>query len=134
MNEEQRDKRPMRRPGGGPGMGSHMGRPIEKAKNFRGSFRRLLRYLKPYKYQILAVVMLAILSTVFSIFAPKIMGKATTKLFEGILLKLRGVPGAKVDFIYIRNILLSLTGLYLFSALFSYIQQYIMAGVAQKYA
>ena len=132
MNEEQRDKRPMRRPGGGPGMGSHMGRPIEKAKNFRGSFRRLLRYLKPYKYQILAVVMLAILSTVFSIFAPKIMGKATTKLFEGILLKLRGVPGAKVDFIYIRNILLSLTGLYLFSALFSYIQQYIMAGVAQK--
>lgn len=132
MNEEQRDKKPMRRPGGGPGMGPHMGRPVEKAKNFRGSFRRLLGYLKPYKYQILAVVLLAILSTVFSIFAPKIMGKATTKLFEGILLKLRGVPGAKVDFIYIRNILFFLTGLYLFSALFSYMQQYIMAGVAQK--
>ncbi|MNV30065.1 putative ABC transporter ATP-binding protein [compost metagenome] len=74
----------------------------------------------------------AILSTVFSIFSPKVMGKATTKLFEGAIAMMKGVPGASIDWGYINEILLILGGLYLFSALFSYIQQYVMASVAQS--
>ncbi|RYD05893.1 hypothetical protein N752_08335 [Desulforamulus aquiferis] len=89
-------------------------------------------YLKPYKYQFLAVFLAAVLSTVFNIFSPKILGQATTKLFEGIMLKAQGIPGARVDFDFITQILITLVFLYLFSSLFSYIQQYIMAGVAQK--
>ncbi len=81
----------------------------------------------------LAVIFLmAILSTVFSIVSPKILGEATTTLFEGILAKTQHVPGASIDFGYITEILLWLIGLYLFSAVFSYAQQYLMAGVAQK--
>ena len=72
------------------------------------------------------------MSTVFAIVSPKIMGKATTKLFEGMMMKLNGVPGAAIDFGYIGNIVLLLIVLYLISAAFAYIQQYIMAGVAQK--
>ncbi|MEG6510575.1 ABC transporter ATP-binding protein [Desulforamulus ruminis] len=113
-------------------MGPQMGLPVQKAKDFKGTLKRLLAYLKPRKFQLLAVFFTAILSTLFSIVSPKFMGKATTKLFEGSLLKMQGVPGAAIDFNYILHILLILAGLYLFSALFSYIQQYIMAGVAQK--
>ncbi|HEX3012077.1 MAG TPA: ABC transporter ATP-binding protein [Syntrophomonadaceae bacterium] len=117
-------------PRGGP-MGP-MGRPVEKAKNFKGTIKRLAGYLQPCKYRLLAVLLTAILSTVFNILSPKIMGKATTKLFEDLMLKFRHVPGAAVDFNYILNILYVLAGLYIASALFGYIQQYIMAGVAQK--
>ena len=116
--------------GRGPGMG--MGMPVVKAKDFKGTLKRLLRYLKPRQIQLLAVVVMAILSVVFSIISPKIMGKATTKLFEGLMMKLKGVPGAGVDFHYIEQILLLLIGLYLVSAVFGYIQQFIMASVAQQ--
>lgn len=75
---------------------------------------------------------MAILSTVFSIVSPKILGKATTKLFEGVMLKFRHAPGAHVDFQYIAHILLLLVGLYLVSAFFNYLQQFLMAGIAQK--
>lgn len=115
---------------GGP-MGP-MGRPVDKAKDFKGTFRRLLGYLAPRQYRLLAVFLLAILSTVFSILSPKIMGKATTKLFEDLMLKYRHVPGATVDFAYIGHILLILAALYIASAIFAYIQQYIMASVAQQ--
>lgn len=118
-----------RGPGGGP---RGMGMPVEKAKNFKGSLKRLIIYLKPYKVQLLLVLLAAIMSTIFAIVSPKIMGKATTKLFEGVMMKLKGVPGATIDFGYIGNIVLLLIGLYIISAVFSYIQQYIMAGVAQK--
>ena len=121
--------RPPGRPMGGP-MGM-MGMPVEKAKDFRGTVRRLLTYLRPHRVQLFVVFAMAILSTVFSILGPKIMGNATTKLFEGLVLKLRGVPGAQIDFGYIAQILLILAGLYIVSAVFSYLQQYIMAGVAQ---
>ncbi len=131
MNQE-RDNKPARRPGRGPGMGPPMGRPVEKAKDFKNSFRRLLTYLKPYKVQLITVLILAIFSTVFSILAPKLMGKITTKLFEGIMKKRSGIPQAKVDFGYILNIIMILAGLYFCSALFSYWQHFIMAGVAQK--
>ncbi|MDQ6643514.1 MAG: ABC transporter ATP-binding protein/permease, partial [Chloroflexota bacterium] len=89
-------------------------------------------YFMPQKYRLLVVLVAAVIGTVFNIVGPKILGLATTKLFEGLLLRIRGVPGAAVDFNYIRNILLFLLGLYIISALFQYMQQYVMAGVAQK--
>ncbi|SHK37761.1 ABC transporter ATP-binding protein [Desulforamulus aeronauticus] len=135
MSEERNGSRK----GSGGGFGGRgplgpggMAMPVVKAKNFKGSLKRLLGYLKPYRMKLLFVFVMAILSTAFSIVSPKIMGKATTKLFEGIMLKYQQVPGARVDFDYILQILLILIGLYLFSAFFSYLQQYIMAGVAQR--
>lgn len=119
-------------PGFGRGPGAHFGMPLEKAKNFRKTFTRLLTYLKPRRLQLVIVFLAAILSTVFSIVSPKIMGLATTKLFEGMMLRLHGVPNAVIDFGYILRIVVILTGLYLLSALFSYIQQYLMAGISQK--
>nr|WP_318505582.1 ABC transporter ATP-binding protein [Bacillus sp. T3] len=109
-----------------------MGMPVQKAKDFKGTFRRLIAYFKPQKVQLLIVFASAILSTIFSIASPKILGKAITKLFEGMIAKFKGVPGAEVDFEYIGNILLVLVGLYIISSLFMYLQQYVMAGVAQK--
>lgn len=108
-----------------------MGMPVDRAKDFRGTLKRLMRYLAPRKVQMVIVFTFAAMSTVFAIAGPKILGKATTELFRGLLLKLSGVPGAGVDFAYIRGILLLLGGLYVLSAGFQYIQQYIMAGVAQ---
>ncbi|MBB6214402.1 ATP-binding cassette subfamily B protein [Anaerosolibacter carboniphilus] len=131
MSEQREGYRGGRRLGGGP-MGHGMGMPGEKAKDFKGTLKRLLVYLKPRGFQLLAVTFMAILSTTFSIFSPKVMGKATTKLFEGIMIKMRGVPGAKIDFNYILQILLILGVLYVISTVFTYIQQFIMAGVAQK--
>lgn len=130
MSEEQKQNKASK--GFGRGHGPAMGMPVEKAKDFKGTLKRLLGYLRPRSLQIVTVFLMAILSTTFSILAPKIMGKATTKLFMGIMMKLKGVPGASIDFDYILNILLVLVGLYIVSALFSYIQQLIMAGVAQK--
>jgi ATP-binding cassette subfamily B protein len=112
--------------------GAGMGMPVQKAKDFKGTLFRLFGYFKPQKYLLLIVFIAAVISTVFAIVGPKILGMATTKLFEGIVMKYRGVPGAHVDFTYIGQILLILLGLYLISALFNYVQQYIMAGVAQK--
>lgn len=133
MSEERKEHQaPGGGPGRGPGFGPPMGRPVEKPKDFKGTLKRLIGYLKPHKVQLAAVFLTAILSTVFSIVSPKIMGKATTKLFEGIMQKFMHVPGAKVDFQYIWQIILTLIGLYILSSVFSYIQQYIMAGVAQK--
>ncbi|WP_342431527.1 ABC transporter ATP-binding protein [Neobacillus sp. FSL H8-0543] len=116
----------------GGGFGPHGMLPVQKAKDFKGTLKKLIGYLKPFKFKLLAVLIAAIFSTVFAIVSPKIMGKATTKLFEGLMMKLNDVPGAKIDFDYIGQIVLLLIGLYILSAAFSYIQQFIMAGVAQK--
>jgi ATP-binding cassette subfamily B multidrug efflux pump len=113
-------------PPGGPGA------PIQKAKDFKGTLKRLIRYLAPYKFRLLTVLLAAILSTVFTIVGPKVLGKATTKIFEGIMEKMSGISGAGIDFEYIIRILFLLGGLYLFSSLFAFIQQYIMASVAQN--
>ncbi|UQD50800.1 ABC transporter ATP-binding protein [Bacillus methanolicus] len=118
--------------GGFPGGRFGMMMPGQKAKDFKGTLKRLLIYLKPYKLRLLTVLFAAIVSVVFSIVSPKIMGKATTKLFEGMVLKLKGVPGAQIDFDYIGKIIIWLIVLYVISSLFSFIQQYVMAGVAQK--
>lgn len=109
-----------------------VGMPVQKAKNFRGTLYRLLGYFKPQKFLLLIVLFAAVIGTVFNIIGPKILGLATTKLFEGIIQKYKGIPGASVDFNYIARVLLILGGLYIISALFTYLQQYIMAGVAQR--
>ncbi|HUP28024.1 MAG TPA: ABC transporter ATP-binding protein [Chloroflexia bacterium] len=126
--------RPPGGPIGGPmrGPGGMMGMPVQKAKDFKGTTRRLLGYLRPYRMQLMLVLLMAVLGTVFSIVGPKIMGEATTKLFEGLMARARGVPGASIDFAGIANILLILVVLYVISAVFSYLQQYVMAGVAQR--
>ncbi|KAA9019923.1 ABC transporter ATP-binding protein [Niallia endozanthoxylica] len=118
----------------GPGFGPHggMGAPVQKAKDFKGTLKRLIRYLAPYRFNLLAVFIASILSTVFSILGPKILGMATTKIFEGLMEKFNNIPGAGIDFDYLFRILGLLAGLYLFSSLFAWIQQYIMASVAQK--
>ncbi|MFJ8527484.1 ABC transporter ATP-binding protein [Bacillus sp. NPDC094106] len=124
-----------RQGGPGPGGGGHMGggmRKIEKAKNFKGTMNKLLQYLKPYKLSILVVILFAIGSAAFTIVGPKILGKATTKLFEGLVSKVTGAPGAAIDFTYIGNIVVLLLGLYVASTVFGIIQGYIISGVAQK--
>lgn len=114
--------------GPGPGM---MGMPGQKAKNFRTSFKRLAGYLRPFRLQLAAVFIAAILSTIFSIFTPKILGRATDKLFEPMMARMQG-EAAAVDFQGIAYILALLAGLYVISSLFGFFQQYLMAGVAQK--
>jgi len=118
-------------PGGGGPMGGGM-RKIEKAKNFKGTMNKLLQYLKPYKLSILVVILFAIGSAAFTIVGPKILGNATTKLFEGLVSKVSGAPGAAIDFTYIGNIVILLLGLYILSTVFGIIQGYIISGVAQK--
>lgn len=114
---------------GPPRGGANM--PPEKAKDFKGTFRRLVAYLKPRRKKLAAVFFVAILSTLFSIVGPKIMGMAITELFEGAYGQLKGVPSGGIDFGVIGQILAILAGLYLFSSVFSYIQQYMMSTVAQ---
>lgn len=103
----------------------------EKARNFKGTMKKLISYLGPYKLSILIVLIFAVGSTVFSIVGPKILGKATTKLFEGVMQTIAGT-GTGIDFGYIGGILLTVLVLYATSALFSYIQGWIMSGVSVK--
>ncbi|MFZ3071430.1 MAG: ABC transporter ATP-binding protein [Anaerolineaceae bacterium] len=126
-NQEKRPSRdngPMR-PGGPMGMGGGA-----KAKDFKGTLKTLISYLTDYKVSIIIVVIFSVGSTVFSIVGPKILGNATQEIFEGVVRKLSG--GAGIDFDAVGRILLLLVGLYAISALFSYIQGYVMAGVSQK--
>lgn len=116
---------------GGPGMGGPMGMKAEKAKDFKGTMKKLMVYMKPYKLSIIIVFIFAIASAAFFIVGPKILGKAVTSLYEGYFSKVSG-EGAGIDFVYIGNTVLFLLGLYLISSLFSFFQNYIMSGVAQK--
>jgi ATP-binding cassette subfamily B protein len=120
--------------GGGPGHGpgGGLGIPVEKAKDFKGTMRRFVGFLKPYRGSILLVFGLAILSTVFSIAGPKILGNSITILFEGVMQIAKGTPGAAIDYGRVGMILLSLLGLYLVASAFSYATQLLMAGVSQK--
>lgn len=148
----QIDKGPM---GGGPmgrGFGA-MGRPVEKAKHFKVTLKRLLTYFLPEKFRFIVVLIAAIFGTIFNIIGPKILGLATTKLFNGLIasyivqarnfsikqalaqnpalpLHLSPVPG--IEFGYIGRIIILLVVLYIISAIFIFIQQYLMAGVAQR--
>lgn len=134
MSDEHRAFKDVRRPNRGGFGGGHrpIGMPVEKAKDFKGTLKRLVNYFKPYRLRLAIIFGAAIVSTVFNIAGPRILGLATTKLFQGLMLKLRGVPGATVDYGYIAKIVTILTGLYILSALFAYFQQFVMAGVAQR--
>ncbi|SHH31986.1 ABC transporter ATP-binding protein [Thermosipho atlanticus] len=128
MSNEKVQHRGFQRPRGGHGPLRGV---VEKPKNFRKSFVRLMKYLKPYIIPLIVVFALAITGTVLSIIAPKILGKATTKIFQGFLAK-KIFPKAKIDLEGILNILIKVGILYGLYALFMYIQQYIMAGISQK--
>ncbi|MCB8967196.1 MAG: ABC transporter ATP-binding protein [Ardenticatenaceae bacterium] len=119
-----------RRGGGGPGHGGPMAamRRGEQAQNFRATMAKLVHYLDAYKIQIVVVVIFAIASTVFNIVGPKVLGNATTKLFEGIMAEIAGT--GSIDFDYIGRILLIMLVLYLISAVFAYLMGWIMAGVS----
>ena len=117
-----------------PPMGRH-GRgpkgPIEKAKDFKGTTKKLINdYLAKYKIALIVVIIFAIGSTIFSIIGPKILGNATTEIFNGLVNKISGNGG--IDFGKVGTILLTLLGLYIVSAIFSFIQSYVMTNVSQK--
>ncbi|MEW8973541.1 MAG: ABC transporter ATP-binding protein [Tissierellaceae bacterium] len=128
---EKNNKRPVRVGRGGP-PGSGMMRPVEKAKDFKGSLNRLLGYLKPYRFMLVMVFFMSILSTLFSILSPRVMGLISDKLVEGIKLKVQGTVGSTIDFSYIIRVLKLLGGLYILSSFFQYIQQFMMAGISQR--
>ena len=129
------DLKPKPRRGGPLGFGGPGGHGVqmqgEKAKNFKGTMAKFIKYISEFKLQVSVVIVFAIVSTVFSIVGPKILGKATTRLFEGVVGKISGT-GAGIDFKYIGTIVLISVGLYLVSALFSYVQGWIMSGVSMK--
>jgi ATP-binding cassette subfamily B protein len=128
MSEKNNNRRgPM---GGGPG--HHGGAPVEKAKNFKQSFRRLVKYVSAHQIALIAVLIMAAGSSVFSIFGPKILGNATTELFTGIMQKMKGIAGAGVDFDAIRRLIITVICLYIVSAILNYIQQIIMAYTSQR--
>ncbi len=116
----------------GRGPMGNIGMPVQKAKNFTGTLFRLLGYLHPHRTALIIVLVAAALSTVFNVIGPKIMGQATTTIFEGFVLKARGVPGAQIDFQAVGTILFELLALYLVASVFQYVQQYMMAGIAQS--
>ena len=113
--------------GGGPHGGMGAG---EKAKDFKGTIKKLMKYLSEYKIGLIFVLLFAIGSTIFNIAGPKILGKATTEIFTGLVGKVSGSSG--IDFEKIAHILIFLMCLYVASAIFSFIQGYIMTGVSQK--
>jgi len=146
---------------GGFGGGRRAAVSVERAKDFSGTLRRLVAYLKPQALPIIFVIVFTILSVVFTVSAPKIIGKATNVLFEGVVskqlssnmtkdqivadLKAKGqdqladmisaidvTPGKGIDFNALQNILITLLGIYLLAAFFQWLQQYTMAGVAQR--
>jgi len=118
--------------GGGPMGGMRMAQSGEKARNFKDTMASLLKYLTPYRFPLIIALVLAIFGTVFTIIGPKLLGNATTKLFEGLVSKVTNAAGADIDFTYIGNIVLILVGLYVISAICSYIMGYIMTGVSIK--
>src|SRR5258707_6525949 len=142
MSEENRERQQRtaamqqnRGPMGGGGWGA-LGRPVEKAKNFKETALRLLGYFRPQKIPLMIVLVAAILGTAFNIVGTKILGLAITKVADGLIAKFVAIqhhlPAPGIDFGYIGMILLILLGLYIISAIFMYVQQYIMAGVAQR--
>lgn len=117
------------RPKHGP-MGHGPGAPSEKAKDFRGTIRKILAYMSEYKPALVVVMIFAVASTVFNVIGPKILSRATTELFNGLMSKLSG--GSGIDFAKIGRILIGLLCIYLCSALFSFVQGWIMTNISQK--
>lgn len=104
--------------------------PPQKSKNFKGSIKKLMSYIGRFKIQIFLVMLFAAASTVFSVMGPKILGKATTGLAEGLMAKIQGTGG--IDFEYIGRILVFVLAIYAISAIFNFAQGMLMTGVTQK--
>lgn len=117
---------------GGMRGGMKAGVPTAKAKDFKGTMKRLFGYLGDFKGRMIFISILAVLATLFNVLSPKILGTAITKIADGVMEKFKGVPGASIDFNYVFYILIVLALLYILSALFLYAQKYFMASVAQK--
>lgn len=117
-----------RRGSGGHGHGHGM--PVEKVKDFKGTIRKIIAYMGSYKPALAVVMIFAVASTVFHVIGPKILSRATTELFNGLMNKLSG--GSGIDFAKIGRILLILLSIYVCSALFSFVQGWIMTGISQK--
>jgi ATP-binding cassette subfamily B protein len=109
-----------------------MGMSGEKAVDFKGTMKNLIRYLKPHRLAIIISLILSIASTAFAIIGPKMLGNATTRLFEGLVAKVTNVPGAAIDFQYIGTICLYLLGLYLASSICAYVMGFLMTNVAMQ--
>ena len=124
-------KQKMRGPMGGGPMGG-MGRGGEKAKDFKKTMKTLAQYLKSYKLSIIMVIIFAIGSAAFSIVGPKVLGKATTEIFNGLVKKVTTTNAEGINFTRIGQIILFLVGLYLISVIFSLVQGWVISGVAQK--
>lgn len=125
QNNQQRNKKRQ-----GPMHGPMAMMKGEKARDFKGTMKKLISYLGDYKIGLIVAIIFAIASAALAVGGPKILGKATTKLIEGIMAKISGEGG--IDFDYIRNIILTLLALYVFSALSGYIQGWIMSDVSMK--
>ena len=111
----------------GPGHGMVPG---EKAKDFKGTVRKILAYMGRYRFALIAVIVFAVCSTAFNIIGPKVLSKVTTEIFNGLVAKVQGSGG--IDFARIGQILLILLGLYLISSAFSFLQGWLMTGISQK--
>ncbi len=131
-NKQNSQRRGPGGPGGGHGgPGGVAGMIVgEKAKDFKGTIRKLLKYLSRYMPQIVIALICAVASTIFAIVGPSILGNATTLLFEGVMLMISGT--GSIDFVAIADILLFLLAIYLISAALSYIQGWVMANAATK--
>ena len=127
MEDNKNIKMPPKRRMGPPGRGMA---PVEKAKDFKGSIGKLIRYIGSYKIAIIFVAVMAVCSTVFSVVGPKVLGKATTALSEGLVKKIGGTGG--IDFGKIGTILIFVLCLYAASAVFNFVQGWIMTGITQK--
>lgn len=125
MSNERNANPPMKRKKGPGGHGPMGMMPGEKAKNFKTTMKALLRYIKPFKFQVISVIIFAIASTIFSIVSPMILGGATDVVVNGVL-------GTGIDYSELKNMIIILICLYITSFCFSVLQSYIMAGISQN--
>lgn len=130
MSNNETVQKPPKMRGHGPMGGPKGHAPVEKAKDIKGTTKKLAKTLSQYKISVIIVIIFAIGSTIFSIVGPKILGNATTEIYTGLMNKISGTGG--IDFTKVGKIILFALGLYGISALFNLIQSYVMAGVAQK--
>ena len=126
-DQQQQPRRAPRRQGGGP-----RGRIVEKPRNFKASFRRLVLALRPWRGRLIVCAALSVLSAVMGIFGPRITGQATTAIFEGLVARVRGTGG--IDFARVGRVLLFLLGLYLASSLISFVMNRLVAGITAEYS
>jgi len=105
---------------------------VKKAKDFKGTLIRLIKFSRDFWLQFIVILTMAILGTVFAIASPKILGEITNKIVEGFIQIMMKIPGAAIDMDYVQKMLLLMLGLYLLSSSFTYIQSFVMSGVSQK--